>query len=179
MAFQVETTVDTECQTILFYRVEAERRRYFDNYRNGWEEAITRWPQLLTDVEEMSKCYALGRYAASVFHSVHADEIALIEVGKFLSVPDPKSGWTATANALEKITKTPYGQRSPFEQQHSAFFEQLQGTVEALKNAWRNKVSHAQGRLVLMTVDFNDQVAEDIIFATRAFLRRVATELPT
>ena len=64
-------------------------------------------------------------------------------------------------------------------QKNFPFIEQMQGTVTALRNAWRNKISHAHGKLVLMTSEFAPDVAEEIIMATRAFMRRLATELPT
>ena len=54
----------------------------------------------------------------------------------------------------------------------------MQGTVEGLKNAWRNKISHAHGKLILMTTEFSPEVAEEILFATRAFARRLAEGLP-
>jgi hypothetical protein len=54
----------------------------------------------------------------------------------------------------------------------------MYGTVEALKTAWRNKISHVQGKLVLLTSDFTPEVAEEIVMASRAFMRRLATEMP-
>jgi hypothetical protein len=65
-----------------------------------------------------------------------------------------------------------------FEKKHWPFLEQIIATVEALKNAWRNKVSHANGKLMLMTTDFSPEVAEEILMATRAFMRRLATDGP-
>jgi hypothetical protein len=128
----------------------------------------------------MHKCFALSRYAGAVFHSVQTIEFALIDLGKFLGVLDPKSGWTAVSNQLDKlVTKTKFPDLAPLYQQHFAFLEQMQGAVAALKSAWRNKISHAQGKLVLMTSEFAPDVAEEIIMATRAFMRRLATELPT
>jgi hypothetical protein len=89
-------------------------------------------------------------------------EIGLIELGAFIKVNDPKSGWTAVSNALNAIIKKPHAAQSRFERKNFAFFEQLQGTVDGLKNAWRNKISHAQGRLVLLSTDFNSEIAEEI-----------------
>jgi len=54
----------------------------------------------------------------------------------------------------------------------------MHGLVEALKSAWRNKIDHAQGRLILMAVDFTPDIAEEIIIASRSFMRRLATEMP-
>jgi hypothetical protein len=110
---------------------------------------------------------------------VQAIECALIDLGKFLDVNDPKSGWTAVTRRLEiLVTKTKYPDLDPLYQKHFAFIEQMHGVVGALNNAWRNKMSHAQGRLVLIASEFSPDVAEEIIMATRAFMRRLATELP-
>ncbi len=150
----------------------------YDNPRKGWEPIITRFPDALADVEEARKCFALSRYAASVFHSCQIIEVGLVELGAFIGVKDPRSGWTAVANALEKILKKAHNDRTDFEQTHFAFLEQMHGTIEALKNAWRNKISHSQGKLVLLSKDFTPEITEEILIASRAFIRRLAEYLP-
>jgi hypothetical protein len=119
-----------------------------------------------------------SRYAGAVFHSVQIVEAGLIELGLFLKVTDPLSGWTAVSKALKVVIDKDHKKRTRFEQRNFKFLEQLQGTVEGLKNGWRNKISHTQGRLVLMTADFSPDVAEEILFATRSFMRRLAEGLP-
>jgi len=42
----------------------------------------------------------------------------------------------------------------------------------------QESISHAQGRLVLMKKEFSPEVAEEILFATRSFMRRLADGLP-
>ena len=152
---------------------------YYNKPRQGWEEIIDRFPRTLSDIEEARKCFALSRYAASVFHSIQIVEAGLIDLGGFIKVSDRKSGWTAVSNELNKIMKKRYEDLTQFEKDNRLFLEQVQGTVEALKNAWRNKISHADGKLILMTKDFSPEVAEEILFATRAFMRRLATGLPS
>ena len=102
----------------------------------------------------------------------------MIALGNFLSVKDPKPGWTATANELEKIVKKRFNELTPFESQHIETLRQIHATVGALQDAWRNKISHARGRLVVMTADFSPKVAEEILISTRGFMRRLATNLP-
>ena len=146
---------------------------------DGWLEVTERFPTATTDIYEMRKCFALARYAGAVFHSVQAIECALIEFGKFLNVNDPKSGWTAVNKRLEALViKTTYHDLDPSYQKHFAFLEQMHAIVGVLNSAWRNKISHAQGRLVLMTSEFSPEVAEEIMAASRSFMRRLATELP-
>jgi hypothetical protein len=116
----------------------AQEGEVYSNPRKGLEDIVTRFPETLSDTEEARKCFALARYPASVFHSCQIIEIGLIELGSFIGVNDPKSGWTAVASALDKIVnKKTHQQRSVFEQQNFAFLEQLQGTVESIKNACR------------------------------------------
>jgi len=143
-----------------------------------WEDIGAAFPDSVGDIEEAHKCFALSRYAAAVFHSLQVVECGLIVLGNKIGSKDPLPGWGATTNALARILAKKHPDRSGFEQQHSAFFEQISATIEGLKNAWRNKVSHAHGKLVLLTADFSPKVAEEILFATRAFMRRLATEGP-
>jgi hypothetical protein len=161
-----------------FWALTMRETAYYKNPHKGWEEIIEHFPDTVTDIEEASKCFALSRYAAAIFHSVQVVEVGVIELGKLIGVTDPLPGWTATTNRLQNIIKKGHEARTPFERQHFAFFEQIQGTIEGLKNAWRNKVSHAYGKLTLLTGDFSPDIAEEILFATRAFMRRLATDAP-
>lgn len=162
-----------------FLALNPEETNEYDVWRDGWEVILQRFPDVTRDVEESRKCKALQRYAAAVFHSTQVIEIGLLALGKFIGVSDPHSGWTAVTNELTRIVvKTGHEKRTPFQNAHFPFLEQMHGTVEALKNAWRNKISHAQQRLVLLTSDFTPEVTEEILLATRAFMRRLATDLP-
>jgi hypothetical protein len=168
-----------EMESKCLWALTTKEREYYEQPRNGWDEIIARFSDSITDVEEASKCFALSRYAAAVFHSVQIVEVGLIDLGEFIGVNDPHSGWTAVSNALDKIIAKKHQDRTAFERDNFKFLEQVQGTVAGLKNAWRNKISHVQGKLVLMTKDFSPEVAEEILFATRAFMRRLAAGLPS
>lgn len=161
-----------------FFSLTTRESALYSKPLEGWAAVVERFPQTVGDVEEASKCLALSRYAAAVFHSVQAVEVALIELGKFIGVNDPHSGWTAVEKRLKSITSAKYQDRTAFENANFAFLEQVHATTESLKNAWRNKISHAQGRLILMTTNFSPEVAEEILFATRSFMRRLADGLP-
>jgi hypothetical protein len=167
-----------ESKDMEFFALLPRKSDYFKKPMRGWESAIDRFPNIRDEIEEASKCYALSRYAAAVFHSVQIVEHGLVELGVFINVGDPKSGWTAVSKALDTIIQKPHKSRSRFEKKNFEFLEQTQGTVQGLKNAWRNKISHSQGRLVLMTTEFGSEIAEEILFATRAFTRRLAEGIP-
>lgn len=56
--------------------------------------------------------------------------------------------------------------------------EQINQAAQSMKMAWRNKVNHEAGRLVVLDPQFSPQAAEEIIFATRSFMRHLATDIP-
>jgi hypothetical protein len=168
-----------EMMATTFFSISDSDAEYFREPRKGWEAIIDRFPNTVSDIEESRKCFALSRYPAAVFHSLQVIEAGLIELGTFISVADPKSGFSAVEKKLTAILATERAKLTDFEKQNFDFLEQIQGTVAALKNAWRNKISHVQGRLALMTTDFSPEIAEEILFATRAFMRRLMEGLPT
>jgi hypothetical protein len=171
--------IEDELKTRFFMYLPSGKAEQYNKPLKGWEEILVRFPEVLGDLEEMNRCYAVSRYSASVFHSVSLIEHGLIALGAFLGVKDPKSGWTAVCGELEKLViKTKFPDLDKKFQTHFGFLEQTHGTTMALKNSWRNKISHAHARLVVLTPDFTPEIAEEIIFATRAFMRRLATEMP-
>ncbi|MFQ6028779.1 MAG: hypothetical protein ACE5Q6_14950, partial [Dehalococcoidia bacterium] len=169
----------TELESTFFLPVDYSVARYYREPGRDWEEVIDRFGDTVFDIEEANKCYALGRYAASVFHSLQVVEHGLLALGTFMQIPDPRSGFTAVANELDRILKKRYPELSEFEKTHRPFFEQINASVQAMKNAWRNKISHAQGKSVLLSADFTPAVTMEILTASRAFMRRLATELPS
>ena len=167
-----------EVRERVFLSLSLNEAEYYTNFRQKWVEIIRVIPASEGDIEEAGKCFALGRYAASVFHSLQTVELGIIWLGNRINVTDHQAGWNATTKKLEEIIRKKHQDRSEFERQHFAFLEQIHATIEALKNAWRNKVSHAHNKLAVMTSDFSSDVAEEILTASRAFMRRLATEGP-
>jgi hypothetical protein len=176
---EIQSRLEDELSQNLFFKLPQDKKKYFDNYKVGWEEVISRFPETESNIEEMSKCFALSRYAAAVYHACQAIESGLIYFGTFLEVPDPKSGWTAVTNRFTVLLeKTKYPDLPQKYKDCFGFLEQMRAVTQALKSAWRNKIDHAQSSLILMTVDFTPDIAEEIMMASRAFMRRLATEMP-
>jgi HEPN domain-containing protein len=167
-----------ELESTVFIPVDASLARFYREPLRDWEEVIARFGGAISDIEEANKCYALGRYAAAVFHSLQVVEHGLLALGVFMNVTDPKSGFTAVANELERVLRKKHPDLTDFEKDNRALFEQINATVQSMKNAWRNKISHAQGKLALMHTDFSPVIAMEILTASRAFMRRLTTELP-
>ena len=176
---EVQTRLHDELSINLFFKLPPAKKEYFMFPLEGWAEVVDRFAETTGNIEEMSKCFALSRYAACVYHSVGAIESCLIHLGKFIGIHDPLSGWTAVTKRLNiLVIQTKYDDLEPKFKNCFSFLEQMQAVAQALKSAWRNKISHAHGSLVLMTTDFSPDIAEEIMIASRSFMRRLATEMP-
>jgi len=142
-----------------------------------WEKVISRFPKTRVDIEESSKCYAFGRYAASLFHVLLVAEYGVVALAKLLSVAGDKPGW-GSSDRLERISEKPYKQRSPVEQKYSSVLDSVMPFAFSMKNEWRHKISHVENKLEWLDTDFSPKMAGDIIGAVRGFMDKLAHELP-
>jgi hypothetical protein len=174
---EIHRTIRREMRTVSFLYVPADRVKWFDAQPEEWKLARDRWPKITTDIKESATCYSFDRHAASIFHILLVAEFGVIEVARLLGVAGDKPGWGALGR-LEAILKKSYPERSPIEQQHSKLLEQILPLMLAIRSSWRDKISHVENKLDWMDTDFSAQVAEEIISATRGFMRRLAVDLP-
>lgn len=175
---EIRSRLDDELAARLFFGLPSGRDKYFSNARDGWEDVIDRFPDAVGDIEEMSKCFALSRYAGSIFHSLLVVERGVIDLGSYIEVTDPKRGWDATTKKLKSLVDGGYSNLPPRFAGQFGFLEQMNTQVQAMKFAWRNKVNHVDGKLVVIKPEFTPDMAEEIMMASRGFMRRLATEMP-
>ncbi len=171
--------IQREMKRHLFLYVPEERSQFYKSPLYKWELVIERFPSATNDIEEAAKCFALDRYAGAVFHMTRVVEHGVIEIGKLIDVKDPRPGWRSVRIALERILqKTEYSKLTALEKAHYRLLEQMFPAMLSIERAWRDKISHVANDLILLSGEFHPDVAEDIIDATRAFMRRLAMELP-
>src|ERR1035438_3912007 len=166
-----------ELRTHAFLKIPSDKMVLFDSPRKSWEEIIEPLPESSTDIEEMARCFALSRYGACVFHSLLIVECGLIELGREIGATDYKLGWDASCKKMKELLDSGYTKypslRITFQN-----LEQINQCAQSMKLAWRNKVNHAAGQLTVISSEFAPDVAEEIMLATRSFMRRLACDLP-
>lgn len=156
---------------------EAER---YEKWESGWEKIIAKFPDTARDVEEMNKCFALGRYTASMFHALHVAEWGAISLGVLIGVDDAKRGWGATKNKLKTIIQGGHCKLPPELSGKFEFLEQMNREIESMALAWRNKVDHAANHLyVVPNTEFTADIAKHVISAVRVFMIRLDEGLTT
>ncbi|MDR3562801.1 MAG: hypothetical protein P4N59_15375 [Negativicutes bacterium] len=174
MITEVLTRLEDELSLNLFFKLPEEKRKYFEQWGDGWEKILARFPDMVRDVEEMNKCFALSRYTAAMFHALHVAEWGAIQLGDYIGVTDPKKGWGPTERRLQELirgghTNLPSSLAGAFD-----FLEQINREIDSMVLAWRHKVDHAANHLaILPNIDFTQDVAEHVISAVRIFMLRL------
>jgi hypothetical protein len=174
---EIHRTIRREMRSTTFLYVSAERRQYYTEPTKDWEAVIRKWPKASLDITESSRCFALERFAASIFHILLVAEFGVIQICDLLGVSGDKPGW-GCVQRLERTLAKPYKDRTDLEQQHSALLTDLVPMIVAVKDSSRHKIMHVDNRLVWLDVDLGPQVASEVIASTRGFMRRLAKELP-
>jgi len=175
----IETRFMDEMGSSLFLHIPQDREDWYLKPLEGWEQTVNRFPNIQTEIEEASKSFACDRYAASVFHSTQIAEFGAIEIGKLIEIEDVKLGWPSTIREMDRIIhRAKYPELTEAEKKYRDLIGQLLPEMQSMESGWRHKISHVANRLILMSSEFSPEVAEEIYVATRAFMRRLATEMP-
>jgi hypothetical protein len=174
---ELRERLEDELDSQVFLHLSTQEAEMYLNPTNDWKTAIARFPRIKNDVEDSSRCFAYGSYAAAVFHILLVAEFGVIELAKLVGKAGDRPGW-GSLEKVEKILTVSFPQRSPLEQQHSQLLTNTAPLAHAIKDAWRHKISHVDNKLVWTETDFSARTANEIITATRGFMRRLATDLP-
>ena len=174
---ELRERIEDDFHSVVFVSLSSEESALYIDPDKDWDEALRRFPKIRHDIEETSKCFALTRYAASIFHVLLIAEFGVIKVAELFGVAGDKPGWGAL-DKLERVSDKPWKDKTSLEQQHSEFLKNLLPLAFAIKDSWRHKISHVDNKLDWMDTDFSPEVAREIISATRGFMRRLATDLP-
>ena len=174
---EIHRTICREMKTMVFLFIPADRVGWYKRPTEDWSEVIARWPKTEGDIIESSKCFALDRFAAAIFHILLVAEYGVIQVGDLLNESGDKPGW-GCVDRLQRILGKKYQDRTPLQQKHSQFLKECVDMMISVKDSSRHKITHVDNKLDWLDADFSPQIALEVIAATRGFMRRLAKDLP-
>lgn len=165
--------IDGEMEEELFLYVPSARKEAYQQNKPFFGALVAKkFPSASLDVEEAGKCFACGRFTASVMHCMRVLEHGLRALCLVLTVPFGEGTWH---RALERIEKR-IGVLDSQVKQKAAWKKKRQFYTEAVKefthfkDAWRNHAAHGHEH-------YDDERAEKIIGHTRSFMQVLATRL--
>lgn len=143
-----------------------------------WKVALDAFPSAKSDVEDAMWCYAVGRNNACVFQLMRAVEYGMraLAAERGLSLIGGKKlvEWATWSEVLAAIGAATNGVRSwksgPAKDAALEFYNGALTDMEAMKDMYRNKVSHARS-------DYQRWDSDSAIFRVREFLTRLSTKI--
>lgn len=176
---ELQGRIVDELHSECFLALTTPEAARFNQWGNGWESIMNRFPDTMRDLEEMNKCFALGRYTASMFHALHVAEWGAISLGDFIGVTDPKKGWGPTEKTLRELIRGGHSMLPASLAGKFDFLEQMNREIDSMVLSWRHKVDHAANHLAIVpNTDFTPDIAEHIIGAVRIFMQRLIEGIP-
>ncbi|MGA2285855.1 MAG: hypothetical protein ABSG55_06275 [Dehalococcoidia bacterium] len=161
-----------ELAQTVFVNVEATKAIYFRKPLTDVSEHVQgNFQSTIYDFTEAAKCYALSRSTACVAHCMRVLEVGLISLGNALNVPEAHTkNWNRLLEQIEKAIKA-IGPNSDSDwREQQAFYSKASAQFDTIRIAWRNNVMHAHDK-------YTELEAREILGATRAIMRQIATRL--
>lgn len=174
LRWKIQQELNDRC----FLYLTGEEAAQFQSTQPFGELVASTFPAAVnTELCEASKCLAVGRYTACVFHLMHVMEVAVRVFGKKLRVDIVKSApagkrvrelsWDQILNALNpKLRALP--QNTEKQKRRHEKFSAAQSYLYGVKDAWRNPTMHPR------LEGYNELQAKDIMNHVRSFLTEFA-----
>lgn len=161
-----------ELEETVFVNVEATKTIYFRKPLTDVSEDVQRnFQSTIYDFTEAAKCYALSRSTACVAHCMRVLEVGLISLGDALNVPEAHTkNWHKLLGQIETAIKAVGPNSGPDWREQQAFYSLASAQFDTVRIAWRNNVMHAHDK-------YTELEAREILGATRAIMRQIATKL--
>lgn len=175
LLIELNKRIEIELKAHAYLCIPKEDTAFYKTPVEGWKDAIAAFPSATFDIEEASKCLALQRNTACVFHLMRVMGAGITALGKSLEEPTLDASHNLTwGNILRRCTRelsTDFKKRSPVWQSDSQFFAEATAKLLAAKDAWRNPNAHEIGQ------KYEDEETMDIYQAVRSLMRRLSKKL--
>jgi HEPN domain-containing protein len=167
-----EETIGDELRAHRYLHLCHSQAELYKEPLRGWPHTVAKRQKVAQiDIEEASKCLALERNTACVFHLMRLVEVALKAVHAELGLPatfDPN--WAGILKKIKDKLDERTRSKNPAWMKEKDFYYETYATIDAVKHAWRNPTMHFDNHC-------DSERAEEIYRAVRAFLELIFSKL--
>lgn len=160
-----------ELDTNYFYQIESSKSKYYEEPEGKIGSEISKsFPSAALELIDASKCYAVGRATACVFHSMRALEVGLACMARVFGVSADHTNWQNIIEQTEaKIRDMPKTKPKNWKEDQE-FYSQAASYFMVLKDAWRNYTAHMRGR-------YGEEEALRVMDNVLGFMKKLAVKL--
>ena len=169
---ELQKLIFSEMQAQLFLWVPSYRAEFYSKDAESMigAECCTRFASIQREVEEASKCYAVGRYTACAFHLMRSTEAGVKALAKAIKFSAPHDQWDLVFKKLKSEASLKPSLRPAHWQSHGDFIETVWADMRTISKAWRNDTMH------LVDV-YGEEDAKTFLTVIPLFLRHLATKV--
>ncbi len=174
--------LEDELASHLFLMVDSRNVAYYNNFETDWDIVVKQFPSTERDIEESSKCVALNRSTACVFHLMKILEVGLYSLANDLDIAKIEDNWNNAIEQIEKAIKD-FEKNNPgkttLDQERDKWKAKLQFYSDCathfryIKDAWRNQTTHTRKGATPYTEEKSKQIYDNV----RGFMQTMATKL--
>jgi hypothetical protein len=128
------------------------------------------FPSAEYEIKEASKCLALRRNTACVFHCMRVLEHGLCALAGQFDVPAGHKTWNELIEQIEKAIKEKAKEKPASWKDDQQFYAEAASQFMHFKNAWRNYTAHLHFK-------YTEDEAEPIYRHVRDFMMHIAKRL--
>ena len=164
--------IRAELESRMFLYVPKDNSAFYQKPLDKWDKTIVAYPSATFDVEEASKCLALHRNTACVFHAMRVLELGLKSLASALGLTLDwhERSWGKILNKIKEEIGRRNKSADPAWTPERTFFEDAYSSLHAVKDAWRNTTMHVE-----KVYDFDR--SEHIYRSVRALMEQLTTKL--
>lgn len=167
---ELDRRLQDELQSKLCLYVAADRAMYYTTPLLGWQSVLDKFPTASADVEEASKCIALNRHTAAVFHLMRVAELGLTSIAKRVGLQNARQGWDEAIGYIEGQLRKNYNDMDALFKGDVEFLSGIAAHMRNVNLAWRRRVAHIER-------SYSEEEAVRIYSTTRDLMQHVATKL--
>jgi hypothetical protein len=164
-------TIELELGFAIFVQIPADRHGYYELLQSRLNENIPlKLPSVVSDLEEGSKCFALGRPTACVFHMMRVMEISVQILGKKFKVKlAQEKNWQVILDQINKAIKNVHPKTSRGKNLLREYAI-IASHLYSVKVAWRNSVMHPKA-------SYTEDEAEEVLRQVIIFVNHLVVTL--
>jgi len=162
------TMIKDELQSRAFFSLQPTERKYFEDSQFA-PTARERFQDVVFDMDEAGKCFALDRATACVFHLMRVTEYALQEIGRLVGIKQERPDWGPIIKKIDAELKLPYNEREF--KGSGDLLSNISAHLNAIKTAWRHRTMHTGKKHTM-------EEAKEIYNSVRALMRYLGENLP-
>jgi hypothetical protein len=160
-------TMARELAGLVYLEIPANQVHFWNAVNPFGDAVIAMFPETRDDIEEASKCLALDRGTACVFHLMCAIDLGLQRFAKKLKANyDPKWDWNKILEEIKAkidLMKSKRKTQLQVKEKYLGAYTHLHG----IRAAWRNPTMHSRRQ-------YKPDEALEVFNASKAFMRQLS-----